>query len=103
MMRRVSSVSGTCGRWKAGRPPWIEAMSPTRGTSMPNADDDRGDDADAGQRRRELPGSASASAQMIAMVSATSASITASGQPVSQAPAAMPWPVTSAPAEAAEL
>ena len=77
-----------------GKPPWIDARSPTRGTSMPVAI--------TTTATMPMPASGAGISlvilgitQMIAMVAATSASIKNSGWPDSHSPPDMPWPVST--------
>src|SRR5680860_159626 len=79
MISSISRLIGTMGMWKAGNPPWIEARSPTRGTSMPNAMTMAATTA--------MPASGAGTTlvifgitQMMAMVSATRPSMLTSGQ-----------------------
>ena len=100
MIYSVSSVKGAKavpyrptpspnGMWNVGKPPSIEARSPTRGTSMPVAI----------TRMAMMPMPASGAGislvmrgmtQMIAIVAATSANIRYNGPPDSHSPPDMP-------------
>ena len=94
MISNVSHVRGTDGIWNAGKPPWIEAMSPTRGTSRPKAI--------TTAAMIPIPASGAGMTlvirgmtQMIAMVAATSPSMIQSGPPDSHSPPPAPCPVLS--------
>lgn len=84
-MLNVSKVKGTLGKWKGGKPPWMEAMSPTVWVLMPKATT-RPNTVRIATSEAGIALVILGNPQIISMVRSTNPTIMYSGIPVNQLP-----------------